>query len=62
MFKKSIYSYLFINSGQFYLYNSQTNLFMQIGEDLYRLLYDENFEKIESSVLERLIKSKFILE
>ena len=62
MLKKSVYSYSFVDEGVCYLYNSQTNLFMQIEEELYRLLYDDNFEAIESSVLERLIKSKFILE
>ena len=59
--KKSIYSHQFVSNGKFYLYNSETNFYVEISQDLYRLLYNQDYDIINVQTLEVLKKNRFIV-
>lgn len=62
MIKHSIYSHQFKRDNNFYLYNSETSFFIQISERLYRLLYNREFDAIDSQTKEELLKHKFLVD
>lgn len=42
----SIYTYLFTEKGKFYLYNSQTNFFSEISDELYKSLKNRTWAEL----------------
>ncbi|MDE6097672.1 MAG: SPASM domain-containing protein [Muribaculaceae bacterium] len=57
----SIYSITFVENGKFYLYNSQTNFFSEISEELYKSLKNRTWQELPESVIEQLISKKIIV-
>ena len=60
--KLSIYTYLFENSGQYYLYNSQTGFLSTIEKKLYERLFDHDFETLDDEIINALKSKKIIME
>lgn len=60
--KLSRYTYLFESEGEFYMYNSQTCFFSQIGEGLYEAIINHDYESIPVEILNDLISKKVIQE
>lgn len=58
----SIYTYLFTHSSNFYLYNSEKDIFAVISEKLYSLLYNRDFQSIDEETLNMLRSKKIIIE
>ncbi len=58
----SIYSITFIENGKFYLYNSQTNFFSEISEELYKSLKNRTWQELPDSVVNQLKSRKIIVK
>lgn len=58
--KLSIYSYLFSNNEQYYLYNSETGFLAEISEKLFSQLYERDFNSLSVEKL-KLLKEKHII-
>lgn len=59
--KKSIYSHQFVSGGKYYLYNSETNFYIEVSPNLYSLLYNHDYEDISEQTLHELIKNKYLV-
>ena len=58
----SIYTYIFTHKGHFYVYNSEGSILSEISEKLYSQLYEEDFNAIESGLLDILKRKHIIVE
>lgn len=52
MIELSLYTHIFSREDRYFLYNSQHNLFAEIPKDLYKILYNHDFGKLQQEDLE----------
>ncbi len=57
----SIYTYLFTEKGKFYLYNSQTNFFSEISDELYKSLKNRTWAELPREIMEQLTSHKILV-
>ena len=58
--KLSLYTLLFERKGQFYLYNSESEFFSIISEDVYEKLHDGAFGEMQNEFIDILkVRSVF---
>ena len=58
----SLYTYLFENKGNYYLYNSQTGFLTTIPKSVYEALFNGNFDSIHTDALNELKEKGIIVE
>lgn len=58
----SIYTHLFRRNGNYYLYNSRSNFFSQISEELYSAIKDAQWHQLPADVLTTLQEKEIIIE
>lgn len=58
---QSIYTYLFTEKGKYYLYNSQSNFFSEISEDLYKSLKNRTWSELPPKVMVQLTTHKILV-
>lgn len=60
--KLSLYTLLFERKGQFYLYNSESEFFSIISEDVYEKLHDGAFGEMQNEFIDILKVKKIIVD
>lgn len=58
----SIYTYLFKDSGKFYMYNSEVNFFSEISEELYKVLKNRSWQELPAEILKELTDRKILVK
>ncbi|MDE5930443.1 MAG: SPASM domain-containing protein [Muribaculaceae bacterium] len=58
----SIYTYLFKDSGKFYMYNSEVNFFSEISDELYKVLKNRSWQELPAEVLKELTDRKILVK
>lgn len=61
MIELSIYSFLFVDNGKFYLYNSHTNFFSEISIDLYNALNVLDLKSIPEDIIQELTEREVLV-
>ena len=62
MIIKSLYTHLFCRNDNCYIYNSETNFFAVIPQELYMKVFDEDFCSLNKDILKFLLDNKLVLE
>ena len=62
MLVKSIYTLHFTEKGKFYMYNSRSNFFSEITEELYKCFEQNEFGNLPAEAIEELLKRELILD
>lgn len=62
MLVRSIYSIVFSSSGDFYLYNSQSNFFSKISKELYDVFNTQRWNTLPEEVIAELKRRELICE
>lgn len=62
MIELSIYTLLFTEDSKFYLYNSRSNFFSEISEELYVIMSNSMWDKLPVEVMDELLRKEFICE
>lgn len=62
MLVQSIYTHVFQKDDKFFLYNSLVNLFAEITEELYEVIYNRQFDLLPEEICNDLIKKNVICE
>lgn len=57
----SIYTYIFTENNSYYLYNSQSNFFSEISEDLYKSLKNRTWNNLPETIKKQLISQKILV-
>lgn len=60
--KLSLYTFLFSEKDKFYVYNSETNFFSEIGSGLFEALYNRDWENIPIEILNDFKEKRIIVE
>lgn len=62
MIIKSLYTHLFCRNDNCYIYNSETNFFAVIPQELYMKVFDEDFCSLNKDIMKFLLDNKLVLE
>lgn len=62
MIRLSLYTFLFTEDTHYYIYNSETNYFSEVGEDLFECLYDKDWDKLPDEIKEELFSKRILVE
>ena len=62
MYDLSIYTMAFRQDGKCYIYNSRSNFFSEISEELYGALNDQDWQALPNEVVEELLQREIILK
>jgi uncharacterized protein len=62
MLELSIYTLVFSANDKFYLYNSRSNFFSELTEDLYDVLISANFDALPNDVMAELRNREILVE
>lgn len=62
MIVKSLYTHLFCRNDSFYVYNSETNFFTVVTQDVYAAIYDDDLASLDNQTRDFLIEKRVVLD
>lgn len=61
MLETSIYTYIFKNNGKYYLFNTQNCFFAEISEELYTLIYNRDYSKLDDGMISSFLEKGILI-
>jgi uncharacterized protein len=60
--QESLYTYLFKTDNNYYIYNSETSIFIEISKRLYTIIFNREYNKLQSEELNFFLQKKILIQ